>query len=125
MSVKDGAGLEAGVEGEKEVMSRSVKCCFSNLALALALTVGAGAAFVASPAHADGKCDWLKNAKVKAECGKGGVDGVKTYMKGLVKAAKDKGKKHECSDCHKDQKEFALKDNAEKDFATLLADAGQ
>lgn len=122
--MKDGAGLEAGSKGEKEVMSRSVKCCFSNLALALALTVGAGAAFVASPAHADGKCDSLKNAKVKEHCAKGGADGVKAYMKDLVKAAKAKGAKHECTDCHKDQKTFELKDGAEDNLKKLQAEAG-
>jgi hypothetical protein len=112
-----------GAEEKKEVMSRKLN--LSNLVLVAAMVFGAGAALVTSPAYADAKCDSLKNAKVKAECAKGGVDGVKTYMKGLVKAAKDKGKKHECADCHKDQKEFKLKDNAEKDFATLLSDAGQ
>lgn len=122
--MKDDVGLEAGVEGEKEVMSRSVKCCFSNLALALALTVGAGAAFVASPAQADGKCDSLKNDKVKAVCAKSGEDGVKTYMKDLVKAAKAKGAKHECTDCHKDQKTFELKDGAEANLKKLQAEAG-
>jgi hypothetical protein len=124
VSVTDGVDSEAGVKGEKEVMSRSVKCCFSNLALALALTVGAGAAFVASPAHADGKCDSLKNAKVKEHCAKGGAEGVKSYMKELVKAAKAKGGKHECTDCHKDQKTFELKDGAEANLTKLQAEAG-
>jgi hypothetical protein len=124
VSVTDGAGLEAGVEGEKEVMSRSVKCCFSNLALALALTVGAGAAFVASPAHADGKCDSLKNDKVKAVCAKGGEAGVKDYMKDLVKKVKAAGGKAECGDCHKDQKTFELKDGAEDKLKEAQAKAG-
>jgi len=113
------------VEGEKEVMSRSVKCCVSNIALALALSVGAGAAFVAGPAMA-GDCGGAKNAKVKEHCEKGGDAAVKKYMQDLVKAAKAKGKKTACDDCHANQKTFELKDAAaaEKGLNELQALTG-
>jgi hypothetical protein len=45
-------------------------------------------------------------------------------MKGAVKAAKDKGGKFDCDDCHKNTEDYQLKANAREDFKKLLATAG-
>ena len=113
-----------GAEEKKEVMSRKLNV--QNLVLAAALTLSAGAALVTSPAYADkdAKCDAMKDAKGKAACTKSGAATVGDFMKKAVGAAKKNGKKHECADCHKDQKTFELKDGADGKLATLLTDAG-
>jgi hypothetical protein len=100
-------------------MSRSVKFSVPKLVLALAMTFGAAAALVSVGASAaDPKCASLTVPAVKAECDKGGIEAVKTLMKKVSKEHKK-----ECKDCHVDQKDFKLKDNAKKDLEAALGGA--
>ena len=81
-------------------------------------------AFAAPTATAaDDKCTIaLKgdNAVVKA-CEKGGIKEAKKVMKGMVKTAKDKGKKWDCDSCHKNEEDWKLSADGEKLFKELLA----
>jgi hypothetical protein len=102
-----------GAEEKKEVMSRKLN--LTQIVLALAVTLGAGSALLSNVAQAD-DCGHLKIAEVQAECKKGGKDAVKKWMQAASKAHKK-----ECKDCHSDQKEYKLKDNAEADLKAALA----
>ena len=92
---------------------------FTTAALSLtALAFAAGSAIAA-----DGACTIAKkgdNAVVKA-CEKGGIKEAKKTMKAMVKVAKDKGKKFECDSCHKNEEDWKLTDDGEKQFKDLLA----
>ena len=105
-------------------MFRPQKSYLPKLALALAMTFGAGAAVMApSVAQAGGKPCATKKfhyPEVEKAC-KDGQDGAKKFMKEVQKGAKKNGKSSDCKDCHKDQKSFELKDNAVDDFKELLA----
>jgi hypothetical protein len=71
---------------------------------------------------ADDKCTIaLKgdNAVVKA-CEKGGIKEAKKVMKGMVKTAKEKGKKWDCDSCHKNEEDWKLNGDGEKLFKELL-----
>src|SRR5947207_14866299 len=61
------------------------------------------------------------NAVVKA-CKEGGIKKAKATMKSLQKAAKDKGMKVECDDCHKDESagNWTLNKDAEDKFKKML-----
>jgi hypothetical protein len=108
-----------GAEEKKEVMSRKLNV--QNVVLAAALLLGAGVAFAGGK---DAKCADAKSADVKTACTKTGKPLVADAMKEVVKAAKAKGKDHKCTDCHKDQDKFELKDGAEANFKKLLGEAG-
>ncbi len=91
----------------------------SNSVLAAAIAVAGAAAFVSSPAEAGGSCsDKGKKSEfkeVKDACAKS-LNATKKMMKQIEKAAKAKGDKTKCSDCHSDQKTYPLKDNAKEDY---------
>jgi hypothetical protein len=92
---------------------------FTTAALSLtAIIFAAGSAIAADPA-----CTIAKkgdNPVVKA-CEKGGIKEAKKTMKAMVKVAKDKGKKMECDACHKNEEDWKLTDDGEKQFKDLLA----
>jgi hypothetical protein len=91
---------------------------FTTAALSLtALAFAAGSAFAANDCTIAKKGD---NAVVKA-CEKGGIKEAKKTMKAMVKVAKDKGKKMECDACHKNEEDWKLTDDGEKQFKDLLA----
>ncbi len=93
---------------------------FTSFLFIASLGVAAGAAtLTTSPANAGGSCSkkgqGSEFGEVKKACGKGLTD-AKKMMKAIEKAAKKKGEGEghdwKCDDCHKDKKEFALKDGA-------------
>ena len=51
---------------------------------------------------------------VKKACAEGGRPKAKAMMKAVVKKAKAAGESMKCTTCHKDAKNFALKDDAGK-----------
>jgi hypothetical protein len=59
------------------------------------------------------------NEIVKA-CTAGGIKRAKIAMKSMQKIAKDKGMKVECDSCHKNETDWKLTDNGEKDFKKML-----
>lgn len=92
---------------------------FTTAAVTLtAILFAAGSAIAA-----DAACTIAKkgdNPVVKA-CEKGGIKEAKKTMKAMVKVAKDKGKKMECDACHKNEEDWKLTDDGEKQFKDLLA----
>jgi hypothetical protein len=77
-------------------------------------------------AVADQKCTIATkgDSPVAQACARGGRAEAKKVMKGAVKAAKDKGGKFACDDCHKNTDDFELKANAREDFKKLFGLAG-
>jgi len=77
---------------------------------------------------AEGQCTVATqgNSPVAEACRRGGRAEAKKVMKAAVKAAKEKGGKFDCDDCHKDtgNSDFRLKPNAREDFKKLLELAG-
>jgi hypothetical protein len=77
---------------------------------------------------ADGKCTVATqgDSPVARACSQGGRAEAKKVMKAAVRAAKDKGGKFTCDDCHKDVdgSNFDLKPNARENFKKLLELAG-
>ena len=105
-------------------MFRPLENYVPKLALALAMTFSAGVAVMApTNAHAGKPCNTTKfhYPEVEKACKDGGQDSAKKFMKDVQKAAKAKGTTKDCKDCHEDQKDFGLKDNAVGDFKELLA----
>jgi hypothetical protein len=94
------------------------------------IDVGAllAAALLGSTAAAGEDCTVATkgDSPVAQACQKGGRAEAKKVMKGAVKAAKDKGKKFDCDDCHKDvaNDKFDLKPDARDKFKQLLEAAG-
>jgi hypothetical protein len=70
-----------------------------------------------------GKCSIATKGDnpVAKACAKGGIKEAKKTMKAMVKVAKDKGKKMECDGCHKNEEDWKLTDDGEKNFKDLLA----
>jgi hypothetical protein len=54
-------------------------------------------------------------------CATGGRKAAHKLMKDMVKAAKDKGAKFECDNCHKDLDNYELSKNAADDYKKLEA----
>jgi hypothetical protein len=64
------------------------------------------------------------DSPVARACNQGGIRAAKTAMKDLVKAAKSKGLRLECDECHKSDEDFSqLTDSAKDKFKQLLAAA--
>lgn len=61
------------------------------------------------------------DSPTKQACEKGGRKEAAKQMKAMVKTAKGKGVVFVCDDCHKNNDDYALTDNATKDFEKLLA----
>ncbi len=59
------------------------------------------------------------NAVVKA-CKEGGIKKAKAVMKAMQKVAKQKGEKWECDSCHKNETDWKLTENGQKDFEKML-----
>ncbi len=79
----------------------------------------------AARAEDDNKCKIAikdDNAVVQA-CKVGGIKRAKATMKAMTKVAKEKGKKWDCNDCHKDESEgkWDLTKDGEKLFKEMLA----
>lgn len=93
------------------------------LALALFTVAGLslGGARIASAD--DNKCTLATkgDSPTKQACEKGGKKEAAKQMKAIVKVAKGKGVVFVCDDCHKNNDDYALTDNATKDFEKLLA----
>jgi hypothetical protein len=83
----------------------------------------AGPAFAAEPAAASGKCTIATKgtSKVAKACAEGGIKAAKAAMKSMVKEAKANGVKFTCDDCHSDDTEYKLADDASEKFKKLLA----
>lgn len=81
-----------------------------------ALTPGAAPAADAEPCTIAVKGD---NPVVKA-CAEGGIPKAKRAMKELVRTARARGTKMECTDCHVAIDEWKLKDGATDRFRKLL-----
>jgi hypothetical protein len=66
------------------------------------------------------------NSPVAEACRHGGRAEAKKVMKAAVRAAKEKGGKFDCDDCHKniENGDFQLKPNAQENFKKLLELAG-
>jgi hypothetical protein len=82
------------------------------------LGLAAGLAIFSSPVSAADCSASVKDAAVKAHCGKGGQSAVKKAMKDAVDAAnaageKADGKKLECKTCHENSSDFKLNSSAE------------
>jgi ABC-type sugar transport system substrate-binding protein len=89
--------------------------------------LAAGLLLLAGQATADSaKCTVATqgDSPVAQACQRGGRAEAKKVMKGAVKAAKDKGGKFTCDNCHKNLDTFELKPNAREDFKKLLELAG-
>jgi hypothetical protein len=99
-----------------KIISRMVAAAFIAL-------LGPAAALAA-----DGQCTVATqgNSPVAEACRHGGRAEAKKVMKAAVKAAKEKGGKFDCDDCHKDLEngDFQLKPHAREDFKKLLELAG-
>ena len=94
---------------------------FTTAALSLTALVFAAGSAIAADA---GKCTIAKKGDdnpVAKACETGGIKEAKKTMKAMVKVAKDKGKKMECDACHKNEEDWKLSDDAEKNFKDLLA----
>jgi hypothetical protein len=96
---------------------------------ALAAGLLAVTLFAATSQAGDNDCTIAKkgdNDVVKA-CKEGGIKKAKAVMKAMQKAAKEKGMKKDCDDCHKDEANgnWALNKNAEEDFKKMLALLGK
>jgi hypothetical protein len=91
---------------------------------ALLVTISAATLLgLAGDAAADGaKCTVATqgDSPVAEACRHGGRSEAKKVMKSAVKAAKDKGGKFSCDDCHKNLDDYQLKPNARDDFKKLL-----
>lgn len=93
-------------------------------ALTLGLTI---AAFSGAGQAAENDCTIATkgdNGVVKG-CKEGGIKRAKAVMKAMTKVANDKGMKIngakvECDACHKNETDWALTANAEKDFEKML-----
>ena len=90
------------------------------------LGLAAGLAIFSSPVSAADCSASVKDAAVKAHCGKGGQSAVKKAMKDAVDAAnaageKADGKKLECKTCHENSTDFKLNDKAEGLYKEKLA----
>jgi hypothetical protein len=86
--------------------------------LVASLGLAAGLAIFSSPVSAADCSASVKDAAVKAHCGKGGQSAVKKAMKDAVDAAnaageKADGKKLECKTCHENSSDFKLNSAAE------------
>jgi hypothetical protein len=75
-------------------------------------------------ASADDKCTIATKGDnpVVAACKEGGIKKAKAQMKNMQKAAKEKGMKVECDDCHKDESagNWTLNKGAEDKFKKML-----
>lgn len=88
------------------------------LALAFLVPFAASGLALAGPCKVVAKDSKSRTAQA---CEKGGVDEAVKEMKKMVKASKAKGVKFVCDDCHKNSDDYALTDNAKKDYEKLLA----
>ena len=80
--------------------------------------------WLSGTSRADDKCTIATkgdNPVVKA-CQEGGIKKAKAEMKSLQKAAKEKGMKVECDDCHKDESanNWTLNKDAQDKFKKML-----
>lgn len=91
------------------------------LALFAATSLSLGGAGIARAE--DNKCTLATkgDSPTKQACEKGGRKEAAKQMKAMVKTAKGKGVVFVCDDCHKNNDDYALTDNATKDFEKLLA----
>lgn len=94
--------------------------------LVASLGLAAGLAVFSAPVSAADCSGAVKDAAVKAHCGKGGQAAVKKAMKDAVDAAnaageKVDGKKLECKTCHENSSDFKLNGNAESLYKDHLA----
>jgi hypothetical protein len=98
--------------------------------ITLSVTLASGALLANSriATGAEGKCTVATqgDSPVARACSRGGRAEAKKVMKEAVRAAKDRGGKFNCDDCHKDADSgnFELKPNARDDFKKLLEVAG-
>jgi hypothetical protein len=80
--------------------------------------------WLTATSRADDKCTIATKGDnvVVSACKKGGIKAAKAEMKKLQKAAKDKGMKVECDDCHKDESagNWTLNKEAEDKFKKML-----
>jgi hypothetical protein len=92
----------------------------------MTLAVGAFAAISTGSIASAQDCTVAKAGDpgpVAAACKKGGVKEAKKTMKEMVAKAKKNGWKGECADCHANEENFKLTDDAQKKFKDLLAKA--
>jgi hypothetical protein len=95
----------------------------------LILSLTLGSAYLArsgSATAAEGKCTIaVKGDSPTAKaCTKGGRKEATAVMKSMVAAAKGKGTKFVCDNCHKDMESYALTGNAVEDYKKLQAASG-
>jgi hypothetical protein len=92
------------------------------LSLVATLGLSLGAASIALGGD-DNKCTIATkgDSPTAKACAEGGKKAAAKQMKVLVKTAKAKDVKFVCDDCHKNNDDYALTDNARKDFEKLLA----
>ena len=95
----------------------------------LILSLTLGSAYLAqsrSAAADDTKCKIaIKGTSPTAKaCAKGGRKEAQKVMKSMVTAAKEKGTKFVCVDCHQDTIDYALTSNAVEDYKKLQASSG-
>jgi hypothetical protein len=96
----------------------SQKRSLTGFFLVASLGLAAGFAVFSAPVSAADCSASVKDAAVKAHCGKGGQSAVKKAMKDAVDAAnaggeKVDGKKLECKTCHENSTDFKLNGKAE------------
>jgi hypothetical protein len=94
--------------------------------LVASLGLAAGLAVFSAPVSAADCSAAVKDAAVKAHCGKGGQAAVKKAMKEAVDAANaagekgPDGKKLECKTCHENSSDFKLNGDGEKLYGAHL-----
>jgi hypothetical protein len=94
--------------------------------LVASLGLAAGLAVFSAPVSAADCSGAVKDAAVKAHCGKGGQAAVKKAMKEAVDAANaagekgPDGKKLECKTCHENSSDFKLNGDGEKLYGAHL-----
>jgi hypothetical protein len=97
--------------------------------------LGAGAslarALSKAPAHArntlgrhDCRLAVAGHSPVARACGSGGTAAARRVMRGLVESARARGVRFECRDCHRNEIDFQLDDDARERFASMLAVVG-
>jgi hypothetical protein len=78
---------------------------------------------VASAADEPAKCTVATkgDSPVAKACTTGGIKEAKKVMKDMTKKAKANGVKFDCDDCHKDDANYALTDDAGDKFKKMVA----
>jgi hypothetical protein len=94
-----------------------------TLSLSFAAAAAMALTFSAPAFAGDDDCTIAKDAstEVGAACKKGGIKRAKKVMKTMTRKAKKQGMRVDCDSCHKNETDWELTDDAEKQFKEMVA----